>query len=84
MSTIPNNQATIVGVSIGETLVNSLIRLSILGKETNQAVRDTIHHYIDHADDSDELDMLYKLVVLVGEAEGLYDQPDKPNTEDPK
>jgi hypothetical protein len=66
---------TVVGLSIGEQLVNCAIRLSIVGKEATTAAKAVVDRYAESSGDEAERVVLQKLSALVTEASTMLDPP---------
>ncbi|MFA6132635.1 MAG: hypothetical protein WC869_01310 [Phycisphaerae bacterium] len=67
------NQDQIIGVAIGEAMVNSLIRLEIGSDTARQAALDVVDYYLRHANEVDEVEMFDDLKLLMKKASTLLD-----------
>ena len=65
--------AEMTGISVGEQLVNSLIRLGIQSDHTYGCAVHVVDYYIDHSTDEKEIKMLRALKKVMKMAKEIHD-----------
>ncbi len=65
--------AEMTGISVGEQLVNSLIRIEIQSDHTYGCAVAVVDYYIDHTTDEKELEMLQALKKVMKMAKEMHD-----------